>query len=80
MIDAFSNIHSNPNGNKNDVIKGLEWQFTSGVNMKYAANGASWPTKAGPAPASTQTTMQSSASSKLTTSPSTGGEGAKCSD
>ncbi|KAG9187948.1 hypothetical protein G6011_01871 [Alternaria panax] len=23
MIDAFSNIHGNPNGNKNDVIKGV---------------------------------------------------------
>jgi len=39
MIDAFSNIHGNPNGNKNDVIKGVEWQLTGRVNTKYAADG-----------------------------------------
>ncbi|OAG18795.1 hypothetical protein CC77DRAFT_1062728 [Alternaria alternata] len=81
MIDAFSNIHGNPNGNKNDVIKGVEWQLTGRVNTKYAADGAVWPTKAGAAPTTpAPTKMQTSASPKPSASPSGGGEGAKCSD
>ena len=81
MIDAFSNIHGNPNGNKNDVIKGVEWQLTGRVNTKYAADGAVWPTKAGATPTTpAPTKMQTSASPKPSASPSGGGEGAKCSD
>ncbi|KAF5022178.1 hypothetical protein F66182_5765 [Fusarium sp. NRRL 66182] len=45
MIDAFSEIHGNPNGNKNDVIKDVRWELTGNVNTKYAAPGASWPAK-----------------------------------
>ncbi|EAT76055.1 hypothetical protein HBI56_239510 [Parastagonospora nodorum] len=41
MVDAFSSIHGNPNGDKNNVIKGVEWKFTGRVNTKYAADGAS---------------------------------------
>ncbi|KAF2031329.1 hypothetical protein EK21DRAFT_63471 [Setomelanomma holmii] len=52
MTDAFSNIHGNPNGDKNEVIKGVEWQLTGRVNTKYAAAGAVWPTKVGSAPSS----------------------------
>ena len=80
MVDAFSNIHSNPNGNKNEVIKGVEWHLTGRVNTKYAADGASWPTKAGAAPTPTATKMQTSASPKPSISPSAGGEGVKCND
>ncbi|KAH6864679.1 hypothetical protein B0T12DRAFT_452578 [Alternaria alternata] len=77
MIDAFSNIHGNPNGNKNDVIKGVEWQLTGRVNTKYAADGAVWPTKAGAAPTTpAPTKMQTSASPKPSASPSGGGEDA----
>lgn len=43
MIDAFSNLHGNPNGNKNTVIKDVKWELTGRVNIKYAAPGASWP-------------------------------------
>ncbi|RYN16372.1 hypothetical protein AA0112_g12543 [Alternaria arborescens] len=75
MIDAFSNIHGNPNSNKNDVIKGVEWQLTGRVNTKYAADGAVWPTKAGAAPTTpAPTKMQTSASPKPSASPSGGGE------
>ncbi|KAF1928457.1 uncharacterized protein M421DRAFT_420999 [Didymella exigua CBS 183.55] len=72
MIDAFSNIHGNPNGNKNEVIKGVEWQLTGRVNTKYAAAGAVWPTKAGAAP--------TTAAPKPSSSTPNGGEGAKCSN
>ncbi|RGP81751.1 hypothetical protein FLONG3_136 [Fusarium longipes] len=45
MIDAYSNIHGNPNGDKNNVIKGVQWELTGRVNTKFAAPGASWPVK-----------------------------------
>ena len=81
MIDAFSNIHGDPNHNKDNVIQGVEWQLTGRVNTKYAADGAVWPTKAGAAPTTpAPTKMQTSASPKPSASPSGGGEGAKCSD
>ncbi|KAL6915582.1 hypothetical protein FSHL1_007032 [Fusarium sambucinum] len=47
MIDAFSAIHGNPNGNKNDVVKNVKWEFTGNVNTQFAAPGASWPAKSG---------------------------------
>lgn len=47
MIDAFSNIHGNPNGDKNNVIKGVQWELTGRVNTNYAAPGASWPPASG---------------------------------
>ncbi|KAF5579435.1 hypothetical protein FPCIR_11093 [Fusarium pseudocircinatum] len=47
MIDAYSNIHGNPNGDKNNVIKGVQWELTGRVNTKYAAPGASWPPTSG---------------------------------
>ncbi|OAA80115.1 hypothetical protein LEL_03601 [Akanthomyces lecanii RCEF 1005] len=43
MIDAFSNLHGNPNGNKNTVIDPCNWKLTGRVNTAYAAPGASWP-------------------------------------
>ncbi|KAF5009143.1 hypothetical protein FDECE_4587 [Fusarium decemcellulare] len=43
MIDGFSAIHGNPNGDKNKVINPVKWEFTGKVNTKYAADGASWP-------------------------------------
>lgn len=67
MIDAFSSIHGNPNGNKNDVIKDVQWELTGRINTKYAAPGAVWPTKAGTSPNPPQTSA-----------PSAGGVGAKC--
>ena len=47
MIDAFSAIHGNPNGNKNEVIEGVKWELTGEVNTQYTADGASWPTASG---------------------------------
>ncbi|KAH7198943.1 uncharacterized protein B0J16DRAFT_331389 [Fusarium flagelliforme] len=47
MIDAFSNIHGNPNGDKNNVIKGVQWELTGRVNTKFAAPGASWSVRSG---------------------------------
>ncbi|KLO78941.1 uncharacterized protein LW93_4264 [Fusarium fujikuroi] len=47
MIDAYSNIHGNPNGDKNNVIKGVQWELTGRVNTQYAAPGASWPPTSG---------------------------------
>lgn len=44
MIDAFSSVHGNPNGDKNKVINPVKWEFTGNVNTKYAAAGAVWPT------------------------------------
>ncbi|KAF4967834.1 hypothetical protein FZEAL_10476 [Fusarium zealandicum] len=41
MIDVFSAIHGNPNGDKNDIIDGVEWEFTGKVNSRFAAPGAS---------------------------------------
>ena len=43
MIDAFTAIHGNPNGNKNIVINGVKWEFTGNINTKYIAPGANWP-------------------------------------
>jgi hypothetical protein len=81
MIDAFSSIHGNPNNNKNDVIKNVEWELTGRVNTQYAAKDAVWPTKAGAPPATpTPTRMQTSASPKPSTPASGGGQGTKCSD
>ncbi|KAL4728169.1 hypothetical protein ACLX1H_004905 [Fusarium chlamydosporum] len=50
MIDAFSAIHGNPNGNKNNVINPVKWALTGNVNTQYAADGASWPTATGSTP------------------------------
>ncbi|KAF4953789.1 hypothetical protein FGADI_5782 [Fusarium gaditjirri] len=47
MIDAYSIIHGNPNGDKNNVIKGVQWELTGRVNTKYAAPGAFWPPTSG---------------------------------
>jgi hypothetical protein len=43
MIDAYSSLDGNPNGDKKKVIKGVQWELTGRVNTKYAAAGASWP-------------------------------------
>lgn len=45
MIDGFTAIHGNPNGNKNIVINGVKWEFTGNINTKYIAPGANWPRK-----------------------------------
>jgi hypothetical protein len=50
MMDAFNSVHGDPDGNKNDVIKNVEWEFTGRVNTKYTADGATWPAKAGATP------------------------------
>ncbi|KAH7141006.1 hypothetical protein EDB81DRAFT_761458 [Dactylonectria macrodidyma] len=47
MIDAFSAIHGNPNGDKNKVINPVKWELTGKVNTQYAAPGASWLTAGG---------------------------------
>ncbi|KAF4342795.1 lactose regulatory lac9 [Fusarium beomiforme] len=47
MTDAFSNIHGNPNANENDVINGLQSEFTGRVNTQFAPQGASWPATSG---------------------------------
>ncbi|KAM0228917.1 hypothetical protein ACHAP5_011807 [Fusarium lateritium] len=76
MVDAFSAIHGNPNGDKNKVIKGVKWEFTGNINTQYAAAGASWPTASLPAPKPT-----SSVPAPNPTSPSVpcdGCLGAKC--
>ncbi|KAK7221442.1 hypothetical protein V2G26_009445 [Clonostachys chloroleuca] len=43
MIDSFSSLHGNPNGDKNKVINPVNWELTGRVNTKYAAPGATWP-------------------------------------
>jgi hypothetical protein len=79
MIDGFSNIHGN--GDKKNVIKGVEWQLTGRVNTKYAADGAVWPTKAGAAPTGSSPTKTQTSATLRPSDPSSGtGEGAKCSD
>ncbi|KAF4446659.1 hypothetical protein F53441_9700 [Fusarium austroafricanum] len=45
MIEAFSAIHGNPNGDKNKVIEGVKWELTGNVNTQYATPGANWPVK-----------------------------------
>lgn len=40
MIDGFSNIHGDPQGNKNNVINPVKWEFTGNINTKYEAPGA----------------------------------------
>ncbi|KAH7159532.1 hypothetical protein B0J13DRAFT_465562 [Dactylonectria estremocensis] len=50
MIDAFSAIHGNPNGDKNKVISPVKWELTGKVNTQYTAAGASWPTAGGGSP------------------------------
>jgi len=40
MLDAFIEIHGDPNGNKNDVIKNVQWELTGNRNTQYAAPGA----------------------------------------
>ncbi|TFK47229.1 hypothetical protein OE88DRAFT_1648099 [Heliocybe sulcata] len=37
MVDAFSTLHGNPNGNKDDVIQGVQWKLTGNRNTYYAA-------------------------------------------
>jgi hypothetical protein len=65
MIDSFSNLHGNPNGDKNKVIKGVRWELTGRVNTKYAAAGASWPPVSSAAPSAKPTTSKTSSSSKF---------------
>lgn len=60
MISAFTAVHGNPNGNKNTVIKPVNWELTGRVNTKYAADGASWP----PTAASSSSSKSNPASSK----------------
>ena len=40
MIDGFSRLHGNPNGNKNTVINPVKWELTGKINTKYEAPGA----------------------------------------
>ncbi|KAH6887653.1 hypothetical protein B0T10DRAFT_539018 [Thelonectria olida] len=46
MIDGFSALHGNPNGDKNKVINPVKWEFTGKINTQYTAEGAVWPTAA----------------------------------
>ena len=43
MIDAFSSLHGDPDGNKDDIINLVKWEFTGNVNTQYAAPDAIWP-------------------------------------
>lgn len=45
MLGVFSSIHGDPRGNKNDVIKDVQWELTGRVNTQYAAPGAVWKEK-----------------------------------
>ncbi|KAM0265509.1 hypothetical protein ACHAPA_007658 [Fusarium lateritium] len=76
MVDAFSAIHGNPNGDKNKVIKGVTWQFTGNVNTQYTAAGASWPTASVPAPKPTSSVPAPNPTSP--SEPCAGCLGAKC--
>ena len=44
MVDAYSDLDGNPNGNKDDVIQNVQWQRTGRQNTQYAAPGAQLPT------------------------------------
>jgi hypothetical protein len=71
MIDAFSNLHGNPNGDKNKVINPVKWELTGRVNTKYAAAGASWP-NAGASSSAKPTTLKTSATSSQSPSQTPG--------
>ncbi len=71
MIDAFSNLHGNPNGDKNKVINPVKWELTGRVNTKYAAAGASWP-NAGASSSAKPTTLKTSTTSSQSPSQTPG--------
>jgi hypothetical protein len=71
MIDAFSNLHGNPNGDKNKVINPVKWELTGRVNTKYAAAGASWP-NAGASSSAKPTTLGTSTTSSQSPSQTPG--------
>ncbi|KAK7428394.1 hypothetical protein QQZ08_005013 [Neonectria magnoliae] len=72
MIDAFTAVNGNPNGNKNIVINPVKWELTGNVNTQYAAAGAVWPPAGGNSKPTT-TTATSPASTACA-----GCVGAKC--
>jgi hypothetical protein len=81
MIDSFSSLHGNPNGDKNKVIKGAQWELTGRVNTQYAAPGASWPVSSAAVSSAKPTTSKATTSSQSPSQPSgtcAGCLGAQC--
>lgn len=88
MIDSFSSLHGNPNGDKDDVIKNVQWQLTGKMNPQYnpahksSVDGSSGSSGSGASPTTTTmaTESKTASSSKATATCDWGCEGWDCSD